>query len=336
MSDIIYAALVRHIVIMFQTAGLCCGTFMIGRLYMIKPKALHYFKEDFTRFAYFYITFSVFYLVNYGIYYSDNFVHVVHSGYTTIYILMGFLFDLTLVFSFYFWIRFVDRQMETIMHTLIIVASAIYIGIWFIHYIAALFGIESLIGSIDPIVLMIADVIYTFIMIVAIIVVLVKYISPLKFDVNRKNFIICNVALGVYLLFSMIVDLFIQYCTMQKLPAYYGDIYRVDPLIIIFIIVSIMLSKYLTIKTKDADIREHDEIMGHVNMLTQDDYMIRYTKYNLTSREKEILELILKGYSNPQIAENLFISVSTVKRHVNNILKKTGAQSRYELMVLEH
>lgn len=63
------------------------------------------------------------------------------------------------------------------------------------------------------------------------------------------------------------------------------------------------------------------------------DYLISGLKnkglnIEFTSREKEILELIVKGMSNNEIADELFISSSTVKFHVSNILSKLGATSR--------
>ena len=50
----------------------------------------------------------------------------------------------------------------------------------------------------------------------------------------------------------------------------------------------------------------------------------------LTSREMEVLELISKGYTNQQIAQNLVIEVGTVKNHVHNILEKLNVSSRGE------
>lgn len=47
----------------------------------------------------------------------------------------------------------------------------------------------------------------------------------------------------------------------------------------------------------------------------------------LTLREKEILRLITKEFSNEQIAEKLFISERTVESHRKNIFRKTGAKS---------
>lgn len=47
----------------------------------------------------------------------------------------------------------------------------------------------------------------------------------------------------------------------------------------------------------------------------------------LTSREKEVLELILKEYSNQEIADELFISARTVEVHKRNLIEKTGAKN---------
>jgi len=50
----------------------------------------------------------------------------------------------------------------------------------------------------------------------------------------------------------------------------------------------------------------------------------------LTSRELEVLELIGKGQTNQQIAEQLVIEVGTVKNHVHSILEKLNVSSRGE------
>ncbi|MEL6779771.1 MAG: response regulator transcription factor [Cyanobacteria bacterium J06597_16] len=55
--------------------------------------------------------------------------------------------------------------------------------------------------------------------------------------------------------------------------------------------------------------------------------------YPLTARELEILECIVAGCSNAQIAEQLFVTVGTVKTHVRNILNKLGASDRTQAAV---
>lgn len=50
--------------------------------------------------------------------------------------------------------------------------------------------------------------------------------------------------------------------------------------------------------------------------------------YGLTKREKEVLQLIMRGETNEQIAQSLSITLSTVKNHVSSILTKLGVSSR--------
>jgi NarL family two-component system response regulator LiaR len=49
---------------------------------------------------------------------------------------------------------------------------------------------------------------------------------------------------------------------------------------------------------------------------------------DLTERELEVLALLVEGLTNPEIAERLVVSRSTVKFHVSSILSKLGATSR--------
>ena len=52
--------------------------------------------------------------------------------------------------------------------------------------------------------------------------------------------------------------------------------------------------------------------------------------FNLTTRELEVLALLVQGLNNPEIAERLFVSRSTIKVHVSNILAKLGVANRSE------
>jgi NarL family two-component system response regulator LiaR len=55
---------------------------------------------------------------------------------------------------------------------------------------------------------------------------------------------------------------------------------------------------------------------------------------NLTEREKKILELMVEGLSNNEIAERLVIGQATVKFHVGNVLSKLDVNSRTEAVIL--
>ncbi len=54
----------------------------------------------------------------------------------------------------------------------------------------------------------------------------------------------------------------------------------------------------------------------------------------LTPREKEVLELIAEGYTNPQIAEKIFLSPFTVDSHRKNLLAKLGVKNTASLIRL--
>ena len=56
--------------------------------------------------------------------------------------------------------------------------------------------------------------------------------------------------------------------------------------------------------------------------------------HDLTPRELEILEHLVKGLTNAQIAQQLTISPATVKNHISNILPKLDASSRTEAVAL--
>jgi NarL family two-component system response regulator LiaR len=52
--------------------------------------------------------------------------------------------------------------------------------------------------------------------------------------------------------------------------------------------------------------------------------------FDLTEREREVLNLVVQGQSNQQIAEALVITIATVKAHISNILSKLQVSSRAE------
>ncbi len=54
----------------------------------------------------------------------------------------------------------------------------------------------------------------------------------------------------------------------------------------------------------------------------------------VSQRERELLRCVTEGCSNKQIADRLFISVSTVKTHMYRIFRKLGVDSRFELLGL--
>ena len=56
----------------------------------------------------------------------------------------------------------------------------------------------------------------------------------------------------------------------------------------------------------------------------------------LSPRELEVLELIVAGRSNQEVADRLVIVVGTVRRHLNNIYGKLGVSSRTQAIARAH
>ncbi len=59
----------------------------------------------------------------------------------------------------------------------------------------------------------------------------------------------------------------------------------------------------------------------------KDEFEYSYLR-RLSKREKEVMVLVNQGKGNQEIAEDLFIDISTVKSHLNKIYKKTGVKNR--------
>lgn len=56
--------------------------------------------------------------------------------------------------------------------------------------------------------------------------------------------------------------------------------------------------------------------------------MEKYVTSPLTQREKDVLLLVKKGYTNKEIAQELYVTEFTVKSHVSSIFKKLNVPNR--------
>lgn len=76
------------------------------------------------------------------------------------------------------------------------------------------------------------------------------------------------------------------------------------------------------------------------NALNMDDattrYYVLFEEYNLSRRELDVLRLVVQGMDNAQIANELYLSVATVKTHIRNLFGKIGVQNRTALIAKFH
>ena len=71
------------------------------------------------------------------------------------------------------------------------------------------------------------------------------------------------------------------------------------------------------------------DLVDNMGSLTEEEKKIE----TLTKRELEVALLLREGYSNARIAEDLFISEGTIKKHISNIFGKLDLYSRTEVLV---
>lgn len=78
----------------------------------------------------------------------------------------------------------------------------------------------------------------------------------------------------------------------------------------------------------------NDEVLGFIreNLINQKKLKANFP-FELSSREKEILQLICEQYTTPEIGKKLFISPRTVDGHRNNLLSKLGCKNIAGLVV---
>ena len=69
------------------------------------------------------------------------------------------------------------------------------------------------------------------------------------------------------------------------------------------------------------------------NVVTEPEPKKSNNSYGLTERELDVLELMVEGLSNPQIADKLVITKATAKAHVHSILQKLCVSSRTQATV---
>ena len=99
-----------------------------------------------------------------------------------------------------------------------------------------------------------------------------------------------------------------------------------------------MLQEYAYLKSKNAKekIVEVDiSVLDFEDKLTEEQIALVFTNWEtinfLTKREKEVLKHILLGEKRKEIAENLYISDSSVRNHTTNIFKKLQVENRSDL-----
>lgn len=118
---------------------------------------------------------------------------------------------------------------------------------------------------------------------------------------------------------NSVLSVFLVKVIVRLRPLMVGLIYK-----LIFQIINQIVEK----KNPHKKVESQTEIKAHsAGAVKNLDFSL------LSRREIEVTRLAAKGYTNAQIAETLFISTETVKRHMASIFEKLEIDSRKELML---
>lgn len=98
---------------------------------------------------------------------------------------------------------------------------------------------------------------------------------------------------------------------------------------VIFSIVFLGIGIFLSRKLSTPKIIREEIIIERTSFKRDD---AAFEKLNLSKREFEILQLINEGLSNGQIAEKLFLSENTIKKHISNLFFKMDVERRTEAL----
>jgi len=127
-----------------------------------------------------------------------------------------------------------------------------------------------------------------------------------------------QVVIGFGLLITALLVLF-RIAGIYHLYNNAGDNLWIAGFSILFLIIGIILSRKLFAKTHVIIQKKNTEInQGQL------------VKLGISKREAEILMLMHEGLSNQQIANKLFISENTIKKHISNIFQKLQVERRTE------
>jgi DNA-binding CsgD family transcriptional regulator len=105
--------------------------------------------------------------------------------------------------------------------------------------------------------------------------------------------------------------------------------YGMEIWIAVFSVVFFIIGIFLSRKMFRKEIIKEKQVFVEVPANTEIDPQ-QLTRLGLSKREYEILQLITEGLSNQQIADKLYISENTIKKHISNLFLKLDVERRTE------
>lgn len=310
--------MVQHIVTLFFVIAFFSGVACLSLIISSRDALTRAFSIDYSSLKRFLIIFFCFFGANFIIFYNAFFLLFESIG-----VIALILFDMLLVSTVYFVIK-LNGSMESLIARIYLILGVVYILLWTIVYLVDFSNNLPL----EYLIWLVADNIFYFGTITIIFICAYKTYKE-TVDIWEKRYLMTlDTIFGIYIFWLYCVD------TYRAFAAIYikGGVvypYLMEPLLIIFTVINIytivhFFGNLRKVKNSAVTVTVSDDV--------EETAIADENLQGLSEREREVIELVKKGMSNPQIAEELSISVYTVKRHMNNIFKKCSVKSRFELM----
>ena len=137
------------------------------------------------------------------------------------------------------------------------------------------------------------------------------------------------------LLFGLLITALLFLFQLGKYRISFSD-YTSEIVIAITSIVFFFAGIYYTRQRKITPVEPSPENQTATPAVSVDNTMPDYDKIRelgLSSRELDVLQELVKGHTNKQMADNLFISESTVKTHLSNLFNKLNVSNRTQAII---
>jgi len=319
----------KHFFIMFYMIGFLLGIILLtlNQIYITKTQNICYKKLQLFNWAFlghivisFIYFYGLYFYISWGV--RDYILFVVNSSY---FLYIFFSIEMMQSFSSY---RIPKGK------ALLIASGAFYVLAYSVTYKSVTNVTGHMTWNLPLVIFTLAGLVFVCVVLFCCIMLFVKWAGNRKTSEPALLIPVFSLGTIAYALFNSYVD--ICFCFFEDKTAVWGlNVYNLNVLYYIALnLLSIPLVYNRRLFFNKLLEKEHaiNADKNAVLKVMTTTILDSGAKYHLSSRELEVLNLICQGKSNPDISCILFISNNTVKHHVNNIFKKMGVKSRYELL----
>jgi len=251
-------------------------------------------------------------------------------------ILLMFLSNLCLVIFLYYWMRAI-QELLAYENTgkwfrVIKIEGAAFLIAWLLVYVFFMdkeYNVFSLQGRLLA---MVPDALFYLTLIAFNIYCIFIAMKNMEDKQKRNYFLSVNAMILIYYCWGFSNDIALVFYPFGE--GIY-DLYPLNPVILIYLLSNIWTILYLYKNNDINGVNENEREGAGADFLpvacSLDEIAERF---KLTKREKELVQLVYQGHTNPEISELLNISTGTVKRHTQNIYRKMEVKNRFELIYL--